>query len=85
MQQKDIVTTQPKRSLQKEVLKKKKKRNISTKWAEVVKWQREKCNNEVTYWCPIVFPENVQVDIIKKLLFKFKNNLKWQERNNYYY
>lgn len=30
---------------------------------------------QATYRCPVVFPEHVLVDIVKKLLFKLKNNL----------
>lgn len=33
----------------------------------------------MSYQGPIVFPENVLVDIIKKLLFKLKYNLKGAE------
>lgn len=39
-------------------------------------------SKEVTYWGPIVFPENVLVDIIKKLLFKLKNNLNQRQERN---
>lgn len=37
----------------------------------------------MTYRGPIVFPENVLVDVIKKLLFKLKNDLnRRRERNS---
>lgn len=35
-----------------------------------------------TYRCPVVFPENILVDVTKKLLFKLKNNLDGRQERN---
>lgn len=39
-------------------------------------------NKGETYGCPVVFPENILVDVTKKLLFKLKNNLDGRQERN---
>lgn len=39
-------------------------------------------NKGETHGCPVVFPENILVDVTKELLLKLKNNLDGRQERN---